>query len=103
MECLQNQFEPAISESIGPVQSLIAPNHLAEFIWKGWIAFESEVLQDSTVANFYSWGPRAKATIDRMKLLEAFCRINGSECAQWKYHLQDATNASSNSAETQRE
>ncbi|VDM47486.1 unnamed protein product [Toxocara canis] len=75
---------------IGDPKSLIGANPGAEFVSQGWIEYKKTIQADGSEVVTYSWGPRS-VTIDRMKLLEEFCKIDSSDPRQWKDHWKDAT------------
>ncbi|KHN74770.1 Melanoma-associated antigen G1 [Toxocara canis] len=88
------QFIKGLGESsfagIGDPKSLIGANPGAEFVSQGWIEYKKTIQADGSEVVTYSWGPRS-VTIDRMKLLEEFCKIDSSDPRQWKDHWKDAT------------
>uniref|UniRef100_A0A915AAD1 MAGE domain-containing protein n=1 Tax=Parascaris univalens TaxID=6257 RepID=A0A915AAD1_PARUN len=76
------------------VKHLVGATPQAEFVSQGWIEYEKVPDANGTETIYYSWGPRAKCTVDRMKILKFFYAISGDNPGQWKYHCKDANESS---------
>uniref|UniRef100_F1L3E4 Melanoma-associated antigen D2 n=1 Tax=Ascaris suum TaxID=6253 RepID=F1L3E4_ASCSU len=76
------------------LKRLVGATPQAEFVWQGWIEYEKVPDANGSETIYYSWGPRAKCTVDRMKILKFFCAISGDNPRQWKYHCKDANESS---------
>uniref|UniRef100_A0A0N5A9H9 MAGE domain-containing protein n=1 Tax=Syphacia muris TaxID=451379 RepID=A0A0N5A9H9_9BILA len=69
------------------LKKLIEAKPTAEFVSEGWITYEKDSTKYGTETVFYGWGARAEACIDRKKLLELFCEIDGTKPEDWSDHI----------------
>uniref|UniRef100_A0A0M3HYP4 MAGE domain-containing protein n=1 Tax=Ascaris lumbricoides TaxID=6252 RepID=A0A0M3HYP4_ASCLU len=98
---LQKNLRHTLPADLVDLKRLVGATPQAEFVWQGWIEYEKVPDANGTETIYYSWGPRAKCTVDRMvcafqraKILKFFCAISGDNPRQWKYHCKDANESS---------
>uniref|UniRef100_A0A0R3RZ12 MAGE domain-containing protein n=1 Tax=Elaeophora elaphi TaxID=1147741 RepID=A0A0R3RZ12_9BILA len=75
------------------LNKLLGATYTAEFISQGWLAFTKGTDESGCDTVMYEWGPRAKAVIDPMTILRAYCTMDGSDPHHWRLHYQEAQNA----------